>query len=146
MFGATFVLTREVEAVRAVGTGFTVSISGGAEVEARSVILAMGVSYERLEVPALAALEGSRRSLRIVAVRGEAVQRRKRLRRRRRELGGPGRGSPRALRRRRHARLSPVALENDVAVPLDEIEGKANIHVLEGTEVVDAGGTAARER
>ena len=34
------------------------SISGGAEVEARSVILAMGVSYRRLDVPALVELEG----------------------------------------------------------------------------------------
>src|SRR4029077_5220520 len=35
-----------------------VSISGAPDVDARSVILAMGVSYKRLDVPALGPLEG----------------------------------------------------------------------------------------
>ena len=59
VFGATFLLTREVDGDRARRRRPRVSISGGAEVEARSVILAMGVSYRRLDVPALAELEGS---------------------------------------------------------------------------------------
>src|ERR687898_1676723 len=58
VFGATFVLTREIESLRMGGVGFEVGISGGTTVEARSVILAMGVSYRRLDVPGVAELEG----------------------------------------------------------------------------------------
>ena len=59
VFGATFLLTREVETLRTGGVGFEVGISGGTTVEARSVILAMGVSYRRLDVPGLTELEGA---------------------------------------------------------------------------------------
>jgi thioredoxin reductase (NADPH) len=58
VFGATFLVTRRVEGIEPDGVGFRVSISGGLEVEARSVILATGVSYRRLDVPGLAELEG----------------------------------------------------------------------------------------
>lgn len=58
VFGATFLLTREVESLGRGSGGFEVEISGGKAVQARSVILATGVSYRRLEVPGLAALEG----------------------------------------------------------------------------------------
>ena len=61
VFGATFLVTRRVEGLEPSGEGhgFNVVVSGGLEVRARSVILAMGVSYRRLEVPGLAELERS---------------------------------------------------------------------------------------
>ena len=58
VFGATFLLTREVEALAVGGRGFEIGISGGTTVEARSVILAMGVSYRKLDIPGLEELEG----------------------------------------------------------------------------------------
>ena len=58
VFGATFLLTREVVDIEFGDEGHDVSIAGGPKVRARSVILAMGVSYKRLDVPALAGLEG----------------------------------------------------------------------------------------
>src|SRR5262245_4929389 len=58
VFGATFVVTREVTGLDLGEAVHRVTLSGGIEVEARSVILAMGVSYRRLDVPALAELEG----------------------------------------------------------------------------------------
>jgi thioredoxin reductase (NADPH) len=58
VFGATFLLTREVTGIRSEGDTHVVSISDAGDVEARSLILAMGVSYKRLDVPALDALEG----------------------------------------------------------------------------------------
>ena len=114
------------------GAGFVVSISGGAEVEARSVILAMGVSYRRLDVPALDRARGTRRPLRLVAVGRAAVQWRQRLRRRWRELGRAGRGSPRALRGRVTLVCRRSLSSTMSQYLLDEIEGKANIHVREG--------------
>ena len=59
VFGATFLLTREVVDIEVGDTMHTVSISGAPTVAAWSVILAMGVSDKRLDVPALAELEGS---------------------------------------------------------------------------------------
>ena len=77
VFGATFLLTREVEDVDARARPASSSISGGTTVEARSVILATGVSYRRLDVPALDGPRGEGRLLRVVAVGGAAVHRRK---------------------------------------------------------------------
>ena len=103
---------------RAVGAGFELEISGGTTVEARSVILATGVSYRRLDVPGARGARGPRRPLRLVAVRGAAVHGRERLHRRRGELGRPGGGAPRALRRERDARLPRAGrLLDHVAVP-----------------------------
>jgi thioredoxin reductase (NADPH) len=59
VFGATFLLMRQVEGLRTAGGRHFVSISGGAEIETRSVILAKGVSYRRLGIPALEKLAGS---------------------------------------------------------------------------------------
>lgn len=58
VFGATFLLTRSVEAIVRGGAGFELEISGGTTVAARSVIIATGVSYRRLDVPGLSELEG----------------------------------------------------------------------------------------
>ncbi len=58
VFGATFVLPREVEAISEAGAGFELAIADVGRVETRSVILATGVNYRRLDVPALADLEG----------------------------------------------------------------------------------------
>ena len=58
VFGATFLLTREVVDIEVGDAGHSMSISGAPDVDARSVILAMGVSYKRLDVPALGPLEG----------------------------------------------------------------------------------------
>ena len=55
--------------------------------------------------------------VRLVAVRGEAVHRRKRLHRRRRQLGRPGGRPSRALRGGRDARLPGRRALEDVAVP-----------------------------
>jgi thioredoxin reductase (NADPH) len=53
VFGTQFLLTREVESLRPADDGYVLAISGGTEVAARSVILAMGIEYRRLQVPAL---------------------------------------------------------------------------------------------
>jgi len=59
VFGATFLLMREVIALRAAEGGHVVTISDGTEIEARSVVLAKGVSYRRLGIPALEELTGT---------------------------------------------------------------------------------------
>jgi thioredoxin reductase (NADPH) len=53
VFGTEFLLTREVRALRSPGDRHVLEISDGTEVTARSVVLAMGIEYRRLGLPAL---------------------------------------------------------------------------------------------
>ncbi|HEY6779657.1 MAG TPA: FAD-dependent oxidoreductase [Thermoleophilaceae bacterium] len=60
VFGSEFLMMREATSLRAAGDGrIALSISGDTEVSARAVVLAMGVSYRRLDVPSLDALIGA---------------------------------------------------------------------------------------
>ena len=57
-FGAEMVLARDVVALEARGPVRAVRVAGGDDIEARSVILATGVSYRRLEAPGVGELVG----------------------------------------------------------------------------------------
>jgi thioredoxin reductase (NADPH) len=59
LFGADLVLARAATRLRADGPDRVVRLSGGGEVTARAVILATGVAWRRLGVPALEALNGA---------------------------------------------------------------------------------------
>ncbi|MGH3368406.1 MAG: NAD(P)/FAD-dependent oxidoreductase, partial [Nocardioidaceae bacterium] len=59
VFGAHFVLMREVTRLKEQGDDFVAEIADVGEVTARTVVLATGVSYRRLGVPELEALGGS---------------------------------------------------------------------------------------
>jgi thioredoxin reductase (NADPH) len=145
VFGATFLLTRDVEGVELDDPLHRLSISGGMEVEARCVILAMGVEYRRLDVPALKALEdagvfyGSTPS-EARQFTGKSVY----------LVGGANSAGQAAVHLARYAESVTLtcrsALEKSMSRYLiDEIEGKSNIHVLTGAEVVDAGGDGRLE-
>jgi thioredoxin reductase (NADPH) len=146
VFGATFLLTREVESLELGDELHRLSISGGFEVEARSVILATGVSYRRLDVPALAELEGigvfyGSSPSEARQFTGGSVY----------VVGGANSAGQAAVHLARYAASVTLtcrsALEKSMSRYLiDEIEGKANIHVLPGAEVVDASGDGRLER
>ena len=59
VFGAHFLVTREVTAIRPERGGFTAQVSMVGEVTASAVVLAAGVAYRRLGIPALEALSGA---------------------------------------------------------------------------------------
>ena len=59
VFGAHFLLTREVREVAAVDGGFSLEIESVGPVRARSVVLATGVAYRRLGIDTLEALTGA---------------------------------------------------------------------------------------
>ena len=59
VFGTSFLLMWEVVELRPGERCHLLRISDGTEIEASAVVLACGVSYRRLEIPALAALEGT---------------------------------------------------------------------------------------
>jgi thioredoxin reductase (NADPH) len=58
-FGATFRFMREAVGLRRSEKGLVVTLSDGTEVSGRAVILAMGISYRRLDVPDLEKLVGA---------------------------------------------------------------------------------------
>jgi thioredoxin reductase (NADPH) len=53
LFGAKFVLAREVTGLRAVGTDRLITFSDGTEITTRAVLIATGSTYRRLNLPAL---------------------------------------------------------------------------------------------
>lgn len=59
VFGARFVHTREVLALRGEGDRYVARIGGAGDVAARAVVLAGGVTYRRLDVPALESFTGA---------------------------------------------------------------------------------------
>ena len=147
VFGATFLVTRRVEGIEPDGAGFRVSISGDLEVEARSVILAMGVSYRRLDVPGLAELEGygvhygsspsvarqfSGGSIYIVGAANSAGQAAVHLARYAASVTLVCRG--------------PALSSTMSRYLIDEIQGKENIHVRNRTQVVEVHGDGRLER
>ena len=59
VFGTTFLMTKEVVSIARQGDGFVVKLSGGQETSTTSIVLANGVSYRRLGIPALEELVGA---------------------------------------------------------------------------------------
>ena len=59
LFGAKYVLAREVTQLRASGTDRILTLSDGREITARAVIIASGASYRRLDVPNLERFSGA---------------------------------------------------------------------------------------
>ena len=147
VFGATFLLTRDVTGIRADGDTHIVSISGADDVEARGVILAMGVSYRRLDVAALDALEGvgvfygSSPSEARQFTGGDVFI-----------VGGANSAGQAAVHLARYAANVTLVCRGRSLTQtmstylLDEIAGKENIHVRSRTQVVDAEGEDRLER
>jgi thioredoxin reductase (NADPH) len=59
IFGTSFLLMREAVALRPEADGHLVTISDGSEARAKAVVLACGIGYRRLGVPALERYEGT---------------------------------------------------------------------------------------
>ncbi len=59
LFGAEFVFGNEVVGLQARSEHYALTLSEGGELRARTVVLAMGVSYRRLGIPALESLVGA---------------------------------------------------------------------------------------
>ncbi len=144
VFGATFLVTREVGDLRVGVSQQKVLISGEMEVEAGSVILAMGVSYRRLEAPGLAELEGGG-----VFYGSSPSEARQYTGCNVFVVGGANSAGQAAVHLARYAAnvtlVSRSPLEKSMsAYLLREVGGKDNIHARESTEVVDAAGEDGR--
>ena len=117
-FGAEMVLARDVVGFETRGPVRAVLLDGSADIEARAVLVASGVSYRRLEAPGLDERRRARALLRRQRERGDADDRRGRVRRRRGELGRAGGAQLRPLRQAgRAGGARRLARGVDVAVP-----------------------------
>ena len=147
VFGATFLLTRSVTGIRCATGRHVVTLSSGAEVEGRAVVLAMGVSYRRLAIPALRQFEGV--GVFYGSTPSEAGQFAGRSAY---VVGGGNSAGQIAIHLSRYARHVTVvvrgaSLSEDMSGYLrDEIAGAENISVRLNTEVVGAEGAARLER
>jgi thioredoxin reductase (NADPH) len=147
VFGATFLLTREVTELRKADGGFVVTLDGGEVVETSSVVLGMGVSYRRLGIPRLEELEGSgvfygSSPSEARQFTGGSVY----------VVGGANSAGQAAVHLSRYARNVTLLVRGQSLAAsmsqylIDEIEGKENIDVMLSTEVVDVGGDERLER
>lgn len=141
VFGATFLLTREATSIRREDDIHVVSLAGGDEVRARSLVLAMGVSYKRLDVPALARLEGAG-----VFYGSSPSEARQFTGRHVYVVGGANSAGQAAIHLARFAASVTLVCRGPslgIAMSqylLDEIEAKENIQARPRTQVVDAAG------
>ena len=123
-FGAEMVLARDVVGLETRGpvraVVFAATRSG--EIEARAVLVATGVSYRQLEAAGVGrALTGRGVYYGANASEAQPVRGRRRVRRRRGQLGRPGRAQPRAVRQaRRRSLVRSDSLETSMSQYLVE--------------------------
>ena len=141
VFGTDFLLMREVTGLRTEHDRHVLTTSDGAEINARAVILANGVTYQRLGIPTLENLihagvyYGASRS-EMAAFAGEHVF----------VVGGANSAGQAALHLARSARqVSIVVRGPNLAASmsqylLEEIAAASNIDVRLNTNVIDGGG------
>ncbi|MGH2961363.1 MAG: FAD-dependent oxidoreductase [Solirubrobacterales bacterium] len=147
VFGTDFIHMREVTGLRTEGERHVVTIADGSEVAGRTVVLATGVSYQRIGIPALEALTGTG------VFYGASVSEAQALAGRHVFIVGAGNsGGQAAMQLGRYAkRVTILARESDLSHCMShylrrEVEAAANVEVLLGHEVVDGGGDGQLER
>jgi thioredoxin reductase (NADPH) len=147
VFGATFLLTREVTGLTSADGMHVVTLDGGMEVETTSVVLAMGVSYRRLDIPGLEELEGSG-----VFYGSSPSEARQFTGGNAFVVGGANSAGQAAVHLARYAgKVTMLVRGASLAATMsqyliDEIEGKDSIDVALSTEVVGVSGDGRLER
>ena len=140
-FGARFVLMNEVVDLEPKGGRVVVRLADGAVVTARAVVLAVGVSYRRLDVPGL-----DRAGAGGVFYGASAAEARGLAGRRVVVVGGGNSAGQAAMHLQKHAAEVSVVVRGDSLATsmshylVHSLEGAANVEIVTGTEVVGAGG------
>jgi thioredoxin reductase (NADPH) len=147
VFGTSFLLMREALELIPGDEMHTLVVSGELEVQARTVVLAGGVSYRRLEVPTLAELEGSGVFYGASAAEAKALAGRRVF-----VVGGGNSAGQAAMHLARWAeRVTVVVRGESLAQSMsnylrEAIDAAGNVEVLTGTEVVGGEGEGKLER
>ena len=146
VFGTSFLLMREATELIPGEHRYTLRVSGGQEVTARAVVLACGVSYRRLGIPALAELEGSGVFYGASAAEAKALAGGHAF-----VVGGGNSAGQAAMHLARYAaRVTIVVRGPSLAGSMssylrDVIDAADNIEVMLATEVVDGAGEGRLE-
>jgi thioredoxin reductase (NADPH) len=146
LFGASFRLARQATALHHRGERLVVSLSDGTEVAGRMVIVTTGVSYRRLGVPSLEALQGAG------VLYGAAVTEAQGMKGQEVCVVGGGNSAGQAARHlSKHARhVTLLARGESLASGMSqylikELEAAENIQVRLNTQVIDGGGQGRLE-
>jgi len=111
-FGADTVVTWPVTGLRPAETGYQLSLADGSEVHGRSVVIATGVSYRRLDVPGVAPLVGAGVYYGAAASEARAMAGRRGF-----IAGGANSAGQAAVNLARHAGQFTLLVEQAAAVP-----------------------------
>jgi len=146
VFGTNFVQMCQALALRTDGDRLYVSSSNGMEVPTNVVVLAMGVSYQRLSSPALEDLTG------VGVFYGASPSEAERFTGREVfVVGGGNSAGQAAVHLAKHAKQVTILVRRTTLTEtmsrylIDEIEGQANIDVRYRTEIVDGAGAGQLE-
>src|SRR5215213_832326 len=146
LFGASFRLARQATALHQRGERLVVSLSDGTEVAGRMVIVTTGVSYRRLGVPTLEALQGAG------VLYGAAVTEAQGMKGQEVYVVGGGNSAGQAARHlSKHAKhVTLLARGESLASSMsqyliEELEATENIQVRLNTQVVNGGGQGRLE-
>jgi thioredoxin reductase (NADPH) len=147
LFRAHFVFTRKVVGLRAEGSRRVIVLSNGEEIAGRSVLLATGIDYRKLEIDGLDRLIGSG------VFYGTAASEVHAMRDRNVYVAGAGNSAGQAaVHLAKYARKVTMlvrrgSLDDTMSDYLiKEIEAKDNIEIRTHTEVVDGGGENLLQR
>jgi len=146
LFGADLIYSGEVTGVRADDPDRVVSLADGTQVVSRSVVIATGVSYRRLDVPGLDALLGAGVFYGATVTEAPGVSGRTVF-----VVGGANSAGQAAVHLARYAsRVTLLVRAGGLAASMSaylirEIQAAPNIDVRLGTEVVGVHGTGRLE-
>jgi thioredoxin reductase (NADPH) len=141
LFGAQPYLMRAATGLLTCPEGYTVTVSDGAPVTARSVVIATGVSYRRLAIPSLEALVGAGVFYGAAVSEAQATTGRQVF-----VAGGGNSAGQAALHLARYAsRVTILVRSSSLSVSMSEylvreIDVAPNVEVAFDTEVVDGHG------
>ena len=141
LFGAEFALMRAVTSLRAEGRERVLTLSDETEARGRTVVLAMGVDYRRLEIPSLEAMVGTSVFYGSASTEARALQGRRVA-----VAGGGNSAAQAALFLADYAeRVLLLVRGSDLAQGISdylikEIDERENIEVHLNTEIMDGDG------
>ena len=145
-FGAPPVMTWPVTGLRPGDRGYVISLADGSEVHCRSVVVAAGVSYRRLDAPGLTPLIGAGVYYGAAASEARAMAGRQVF-----IAGGANSAGQAAVNLARHAsQVTLLVRRESVAATMsryliDEIKGTPNIDIRHSTEVIGGEGEGRLE-
>src|SRR5262249_41680986 len=145
-FGAMAILTAPATGLSPAEGGFTITLADGSALRCRTVVIATGVSYRRLDAPGVDRLVGAGVYYGAAASEAPALAGQRVF-----VAGGANSAGQAAVYLARHARQVTLVVRRDSIAAtmsqylIDEIAGTANIDIRTGTDVAGAAGDVRLE-